>query len=814
MPHAPVRTLSFTALAVAVLAFTACDRDTPTGVDATPAAVPSSALAAAATTGPVTQISAGGSPCALRSNGTVVCWGNDFHQQASPPFSSFDFTHVEAGAEHACAVTVMEGVVCWGDASHGATMPPPLSYSRTSGGRYHSCGITAGPFFPSRIVCWGDDSQGQLTGIPSGVFTEVSAGAFHTCAIRSDGTLACWGLDLDGQATPPTGTFISVGAGNYHSCGVRSDGTLACWGRDTFGQATPPAGTFTQVSAGGAPPLGGHSCAIRSSGTLACWGSSLGGSHADMPGDVMQQVSAGGLHTCALRANGTVACWGDNSLTGETDVPPELAGVGTTTALVATPTTSTYGQSVTFTATVTHTVGGTAVTGGTVTFIQGGACPQPATVHAAQVPLSGSGQASFTTAALPVGLQFLAACFNGSETVNASSGLLTHRVDPAATVTTVTVVPALQQYSDRTTLTATVSPAVVNGSVAAGRVQFRIDGSDVGAPVALGAGGTASLANVPLMRAAGGYPVTAVFTSSSAQFAGSTGSASVTVTREHAMVVYGDANPAALQVGTPGGALSAGALTLAIGVQERSPDAAVAPGTSGPGDIANAGLAVTLAPVGPGSGYTLQCQAAGVSGSGYAAARTFTCTNTSPIAVNAYEVRVAVTGAHYIGTHADVVTVFDPSLGFASGGGSFLLDGDRVRFGFNLKYKKNGAGAKGSVIVVRQHADGTSSRIASNALGDLALGEDPAVPMGWAALTGKATYTTRTASAQDDVTTGGQSFTVYVEDRDKAGGGADRIWVGGPPALALPGSPGTARSNAAEITGGNVVVPHRGGGSL
>ena len=32
----------------------------------------------------------------------------------------------------------------------------------------------------------------------------------------------------------------TISAGFEHSCGVRTDGTLACWGRNEFGQASPP----------------------------------------------------------------------------------------------------------------------------------------------------------------------------------------------------------------------------------------------------------------------------------------------------------------------------------------------------------------------------------------------------------------------------------------------------------------------------------------------------------------------------------------------------------------------------------------------
>ena len=45
-----------------------------------------------------------------------------------------------------------------------------------------------------------------------------------------DGSVACWGYDSEGQATPPKGEFASVSAGQYHTCGVRTDGSVACWG--------------------------------------------------------------------------------------------------------------------------------------------------------------------------------------------------------------------------------------------------------------------------------------------------------------------------------------------------------------------------------------------------------------------------------------------------------------------------------------------------------------------------------------------------------------------------------------------------------
>ena len=87
-------------------------------------------------------------------------------------------------------------------------------------------------------------------------FVSVSAGYEHTCGVRSDGSVACWGIDFYGEATPLEGSFVSVSAGNYHTCGVRSDASVACWGSDPRGQSTPLEGSFVSVSAGGNTPAG------------------------------------------------------------------------------------------------------------------------------------------------------------------------------------------------------------------------------------------------------------------------------------------------------------------------------------------------------------------------------------------------------------------------------------------------------------------------------------------------------------------------------------------------------------------------------
>ena len=102
---------------------------------------------------------------------------------------------------------------------------------------------------------------------PGPALGSIAGGVYHACAVRSDGTLACWGLDTNGQSTPPAGTFTQVAAGGSHTCGVKTNGTLACWGWNNDGQSTPPAGTFTQVAGGYV-----HTCGRKTDGTFACWG--------------------------------------------------------------------------------------------------------------------------------------------------------------------------------------------------------------------------------------------------------------------------------------------------------------------------------------------------------------------------------------------------------------------------------------------------------------------------------------------------------------------------------------------------------------
>ena len=196
------------------------------------------------------------------------------------------------------------------------TQLPAGEFASVSAGGWHTCGVKG----DGTVACWGWNVKGQATP-PTGEFASVSAGGEHTCGLKRDGSVACWGDDRYGQTTPPAGEFTSVSAGFYHTCGVRRDGSVACRGDDSRGQATPPVGEFTSVSAGNL-----HTCGVRRDSSVACSGWNEYG-QATPPAGEFVSISAGLRHTCGLKRDGSVACWGNDYFGQVTRPVGEFASV-------------------------------------------------------------------------------------------------------------------------------------------------------------------------------------------------------------------------------------------------------------------------------------------------------------------------------------------------------------------------------------------------------------------------------------------------------------------------------------------------------
>jgi alpha-tubulin suppressor-like RCC1 family protein len=186
--------------------------------------------------------------------------------------------------------------------------------------------IPAVPAVSAAAAVPGDDGS---------VGASISAGRWHTCAVRSDGTAQCWGdstislgllnlffplnpvsvdVEVGVEVPDDLGTVASVAVGDWQACAIRSDGTVRCWG--TFGEAFPPPadlGTVRTIDGGGF-----HTCAVRTDGLARCWGSDFvglqtgGPSPMTVPADLgtVRSISTSAISSCAVRADGTVRCWG------------------------------------------------------------------------------------------------------------------------------------------------------------------------------------------------------------------------------------------------------------------------------------------------------------------------------------------------------------------------------------------------------------------------------------------------------------------------------------------------------------------------
>ncbi len=189
------------------------------------------------------------------------------------------------------------------------TPRPVTGLVQVSVGARHSCGVRV----DRSVVCWGDQRSGQ-TDTPRGEFRFVSAGSSHSCGVRVDGSVVCWGDNDSGQLDVAEGEFGMVSAGSSHSCGISLDRTVVCWGSNGFGRADTPRGEFRFVSAGSS-----HSCGVRVDGSVVCWGGDEFGQLQVPEGD-FRIVSAGSWHSCGLDRDRNAVCWGSNNY-GQSDGP-------------------------------------------------------------------------------------------------------------------------------------------------------------------------------------------------------------------------------------------------------------------------------------------------------------------------------------------------------------------------------------------------------------------------------------------------------------------------------------------------------------
>jgi len=229
-----------------------------------------------------------GHACTMTDDASVSCWGGNEYGQvgngteirdsamgsaaSAQVIGIADVTAISAGSSHTCAVSKDNTVKCWGYNLHGqlgdgsttnrATATPVANLpavSAIAAGAWHTCALGK----DRTVECWGRDDSGQLgdgttTSSPSPTATPIpglsnvkaiAAGGSHTCAIRKDRTVVCWGNNQSGQLGDGTLTssttpvpvsnltgVVSIAAGGSHTCAVRKDRTVVCWGDNSAGQ--------------------------------------------------------------------------------------------------------------------------------------------------------------------------------------------------------------------------------------------------------------------------------------------------------------------------------------------------------------------------------------------------------------------------------------------------------------------------------------------------------------------------------------------------------------------------------------------------
>jgi hypothetical protein len=464
-----------------------------------------------------------------------------------------------------------------------------------------------------------------------------------------------------------------------------------------------------------------------SDGTVSCTGTVAAGSCS------LTFTSAGTKSLTATYA-------GDTNFNASTSAPvPHIVNkAATTTAVSSSPNPSVFGQTVTFTAAVSAVPPGAGTRTGTVQFsIDGSPFGSPATVAA--------GAASITTSSLLVGSHTATAVYSGDGNFFGSNGTLTPNqvINQAPTATTVTVSPNPQQYSDKATLVATVSPNQINNLAPVSSVTFFVGTQNMGTVSTPTTGGgvlTFTLADIPLLEppfpgngqmAPGARTATATFGGVNPNFSVANPTTTLTIAQEDARAYY----TGALFASTSSVTSSTATVTLSATVRDITAETADLATDAYAGDIRKA--VVTF--VNRDTNVVLCTPTVGLVSPSDTKTGTATCSWTANIGASdsvQYTIGVMISGYYLRNDSAEntVLTVSKPLSNFITGGGYLVLansagqkagdSGTKNNFGFSVKYNKQGTNLQGRInTIIRRTEIGVlrTYQIKGNAMTSLAV---------------------------------------------------------------------------------------------
>lgn len=231
--------------------------------------------------GTTVAIAVGGSfTCALKKDKSVVCWGNNNNGQLGDgtlegkltptPVSGLgpgttlallptdSWSYMNNGG---CALKTNSSLVCWGEnhlTGFSANITPvQVSHPQLALGTIKSL---SGFGFKSScalkkddsVVCTGTNYCGQSGNnqgknkftLGPGTTVAVSTGPYHSCALKKDGSVVCWGCNEDGKVGDGTrtnrltpvqipglgpGTTAAISVSGYRACALKTDNSVVCW---------------------------------------------------------------------------------------------------------------------------------------------------------------------------------------------------------------------------------------------------------------------------------------------------------------------------------------------------------------------------------------------------------------------------------------------------------------------------------------------------------------------------------------------------------------------------------------------------------
>jgi alpha-tubulin suppressor-like RCC1 family protein len=233
-----------------------------------------------------------GFSCARKMDNTLWCWGDNTYFQSGTGLTggavgtatqvavNQAYASLSLGYNHACAVAA-NTAYCWGSGGSGqlgqttnvnSATPKSVnlaSVASVSAGGAHTCAVTSG----GALWCWGGNSLGQTGQDPNGAagvmvklpmqvtalgtsVKAVATGYAHTCVVKTDNSLWCFGDNgksqlgsgnTGGYSYLPkqvvgftAGSALSVAAGRGHTCAIKENGSATagsvwCWGEAAIG---------------------------------------------------------------------------------------------------------------------------------------------------------------------------------------------------------------------------------------------------------------------------------------------------------------------------------------------------------------------------------------------------------------------------------------------------------------------------------------------------------------------------------------------------------------------------------------------------